>query len=233
MVVPILLLIGAALAGIRSGRVRLTTPLLGGLLAMLIVLLASVLGGVAQIEPLVGFLNANFDASIGVAPELRVNGTSFHEGIRVLVLGAAALGVVSSVHHYAHKIWGHCLSSALGLLTIAALSGGAILWGAGGIVSGFLGQPMWPTVGDSLRNGVEALNLVGAVGAGLMVGGAGLFALNLLTSVVAGRGAATEPWRGLTLEWSTGSPPELGNFSAAPVVQSATPLEDLAEGGGS
>ena len=64
-----------------------------------------------------------------------------------------------------------------------------------------------------------------------MVLGVLLLILNLLVSVVAGRGeaAGSDPWGGHTLEWSTTSPPPADNFRVLPEVRSETPLLDLAQ----
>ena len=68
-----------------------------------------------------------------------------------------------------------------------------------------------------------------ALGAALLVAGVLVLILNLLSSVVAGRGeaASADPWGGRTLEWSTSSPPPPYNFDTLPEVRSDSPLVDL------
>ena len=215
-----------ALAGesLKAGSIRVRTPLMAGLLSGLLLLLAIVAGILGAIWSIVTFIEANFDTNVNLDSAFNVNGTSFHDGLRGTVMGAALLGCIAGVHHWGHKIWGRSLDDRLGLFGVLAAAGGGLLWGIGGVVSGFLGQARLPLASSEVKDGVEALNGVSVAGAALMA----LAALILLANVARtafGGGSANEPWQGLTLEWATASPPVAGNFAAAPIVTSALPIE--------
>lgn len=223
--------LAAAGDAMKSGQPKPTVPLAAGLASGLLLLLGAGVSTVAQVEPIANFFNDNLDTSINLADWWSLNGTSFHEGVRALILGAAVLGAIGGVHHFAHKVWGRSLNPGLGLLTVAATAAGTALWGLGGVGAGFGGQPMLPAVDVDAGSTVEFFNVIGVVGVALVACGAGIFVFNILLSLIAQKGSATEPWRGVTLEWATSSPPPRGNFETAPVVSSATPLaEDDADG---
>lgn len=228
--VLILAVLGAAGDSMKGGKPKLTTPLAAGLGSGLLLLLGAAVSEIAQVEPIVNFINTNFDASINLADWWSLNGTSFHEGVRGLILGAAVLGAVGGVHHFAHKVWGRSLNAALGLLSVAAIAVGTAVWGLGGVGAGFAGQPTLPLVDLEAGSTVELFNVISVIGVGLIAAGVAIFVLDLLMSLIAQKGSATEPWRGVTLEWATSSPPARGNFETAPVVTSATPLADDADG---
>jgi cytochrome c oxidase subunit I len=63
-----------------------------------------------------------------------------------------------------------------------------------------------------------ALNLLCTIGAYILALSTLPFLVNVLWSWMAGRKAGDNPWRGLTLEWMTASPPPVENFDADPVL---------------
>jgi len=48
----------------------------------------------------------------------------------------------------------------------------------------------------------------------------------LLKPARRGTGVADDPWDGHTLEWTTTSPPPIGNFATLPEITSEAPLYD-------
>jgi heme/copper-type cytochrome/quinol oxidase subunit 1 len=147
-----------------------------------------------------------------------------------LFFGAALVGAVAALYFWAPKLWGRHLSEKLGRLQFLALVGGLLLTVLPMFVLGLqdMGAHTSSYVTDSDWG---PANLVASVGGVLVVLGVVLLLLNLLVSVVAGRGAAagSDPWGGHTLEWSTTSPPPADNFRVLPEVRSETPLLDLAQ----
>lgn len=212
---------------LKTGSLKVRTPLIGGLVAGLLTLLGVVVGALGTISPIVGFIETITGETISLSSALTLNTTAFHDGIRGLILGAATVVVIGAVHHWAHKIWGRNLSEPLGLLSVAAAALGAVLWGTAGVVNGFLEAPL-VMVTDDLDSAVETFNFFTLAGAALLAVAAAVLVLNIV-GAMAGRGASTEPWRGLTLEWATSSPPPPANFTEMPIVNSATPLADSQE----
>ncbi len=225
-ILPALSVLGLVGDSVKTGKPRVGTPLVGGLLAGLLTLVGVIVGALGTIDPIIGFIEEVSGETINSSSALVLNGTAFHDGLRGIIVGAALIGIVVGVHHWAIKIWGRTLDDRLGLLTVLAAAAGAVTWGIGGVVAGFLEAPLI-AVSPDVEDGVEAMNVISLVGIGLLAGAAGLLALNIVRAF-AGRGSSAEPWRGLTLEWATDSPPVPGNFATMPSVRSATPLADIA-----
>ena len=104
------------------------------------------------------------------------------------------------------------------------------------MIAGMLDQPDFDTTqfvnaSFEIKDEFEVLNLVGAIGFAIAAAGALLVLAEVARVSLAGDDdAGDDPWGGHTLEWSTVSPPPLGNF-AAPVdaVVSESPLLDRRE----
>lgn len=222
----ILALLGLGADSVRRGRFRVRTPMVAALVGGALLALAALVAVLSQVEPILEFIEDLFNQGIDVPQWLQLNETTLQDGVRVLVVGSALVAAVGALHHWGHKIYGRSLADGLGLLAVAALAGGAALWGIADVVTGMLGQGREPIPAAEVRDGVEILNAVAVAGAALMALGALLVVVNVVISTLAHRGSTTEPWRGLTLEWATPSPPPLGNFPEPPVVRSATPLAD-------
>ncbi len=225
-IIPVLSTLALAGESLKKGTFKVRTPLVAGLLGGLVLLLGTVVAVLLVVAPVINFFNTNFDTG-QVADDTWsfLALSSMHEAIRALVAGAGVLGAIAGVHHWSHKIWGRTLDDRAGLLSALAAAGGAVVWAAGSVVSGFAEQPMLPVVAESATSSMETGNLIAAIGIALLAAGAALTLLQVL-GASAGAGSAVEPWRGATLEWATSSPPPIGNFPVAPVVSSATPLLD-------
>ncbi len=146
-----------------------------------------------------------------------------------LFFGAALAGAVAAIYYWAPKLWGRHLGEKLGRLQFLALVGGMHLAFLPLFVLGI--QDMGAHTSSYVTDGNWApANLIASIGGAVVVLGVLLLILNLLVSVLAGRGqaAGSDPWGGHTLEWSTTSPPPADNFRVLPEVRSETPLLDLA-----
>jgi cytochrome c oxidase subunit 1 len=77
--------------------------------------------------------------------------------------------------------------------------------------------------------GLELPNLLSSIGGLVVATAVGLFVINMLLSLRAGRLAPPNPWAAPTLEWATASPPPAYNFGHIPVAESRTPLWDCGE----
>ena len=224
-VLPVLVILSAGGDSVAKGKPSGSTPLMAVLLAGLLLLLASVAALLGLVDPYLGFIESLSGEEIDYSLDLF--GTSFHEGVRALVLGGVILGLIGAIHHWAHKIWGRSLDGRVGFVTVLVAAAGSVMWGTTKIVAGFLDQPRLPLQASDPENGVEFLNFIGAAGIGLLVLAGVLLLLNAVAAMLGRAGSAAEPWRGVTLEWATTSPPSYSNFTQVPVVTSATPLADL------
>ena len=144
-----------------------------------------------------------------------------------LFFGVATVGAVAALYFWAPKLWGRHLSERIGRLQFLALVGGMYLAFLPMFVLGI--QDLGAHTSSYSDDSFGPANLVSAVGTGIVILGVLLLVLNVLVSVVAGRGqaATSDPWDGHTLEWATTSPPPADNFRVLPEVRSETPLLDL------
>ena len=145
-----------------------------------------------------------------------------------LFFGAATIGAVAALSFWGPKLWGRRLSDALGKLEILAVVGGTLLTVLGMLLLGVQDMLVHTSTFDS-GDDWEIGNLVVSAGAAIVGLGLIVLLLDLLASVVAGRGrpAGADPWGGQTLEWATPSPPPRHNFDALPEIRSGAPLLDL------
>ena len=192
---------------------------------------------------LVGLIGAGVDwlqiAGRGVDGNAPLRFTTWVTGQQsLLIYGAGLLGALAALHWWAPKMWGRCLSELVGLASLLAIGGGALLAWLGPTLSGVFteqpqfvyGEPQLTTVyiGQVDDSGAEGLSLLGAVGVVVVLAGVALMVLNLLVSVAMRKGAAAEadPWGGLTPEWLLPSPPPLGPAEALSELTSGMPLLD-------
>ena len=224
---PVVVVLGLGADSLRRGSLRLTTALVAVLLAGLFLLAATLFSLLGLVEPIMGYLDELFPDSVDMTNSLILNGTTFHEGIRGLLMASALLSVVGALHHWAPKIWGRTLAEPMGMLSVAAAAAGGLLWGIGEIGAGFADQSFYP-VSVETTGGQEAFGFIALVGIALLAASAAVLGANVVSITAGGKPAGTSggDWSGTTLEWATSSPPPLGNFPAPPIVVSATPLAD-------
>jgi heme/copper-type cytochrome/quinol oxidase subunit 1 len=228
-ILPILGVLALAGESLRRGTARLTVALVGSLLSGLVMLLAAVVSLLGLVEPVALFLDQETPINVNLQKLLILNGTTFHDGIRGLVIGATVVSLIAALHHWSAKIWGRRLAEPLGFASLLAAAGGGVLWGLGAILAGVDDQPAYPAATLGGGDNVEFFNLIALVGIALVTAGGLILALNAAQSAL-GRNTAragasgARDWSGTTLEWATSSPPSFGNFERPLVVTSATPL---------
>ncbi len=145
-----------------------------------------------------------------------------------LFFAPATIAAAAALVYWAPKLWGHSLSEGLSRFQALAITVGSIVTFLPMFVLG--AQDMGVGIGSyDAGDDWTLANLASALGAALLVFGVLVLILNLLSSVVAGRGAvaSADPWGGRTLEWSTTSPPPPYNFDTLPEVRSDSPIVDL------
>lgn len=228
-VLPVLGVLGLSGSSIRGGKLRVNPALVGSLVAGLLVLLATVVSLLGLIEPVALFLAEDLDLNVDLDAILVLNGTAFHDGVRGLVLGAVVVGIIAALHHWSSKIWGRRAAQPLGFLAVLAAAGGALLWGAGGVLAGVDDQAAYPVSVLTGGENVTAFNTLAWIGMLLLLGGAVIGLLSVAGPITRSSGRTGDAWTGATLEWLADSPPSVGNFDAPPVVTSATPVADLAD----
>lgn len=212
VLLPLLAFTGLVAGTLRRGSVRLVSPLVWAVAALLMLLAGAANGALVSISQL------DLIATTGSTAQVHY------------VLVAVLLGAFGGVAYWAPKIWGRSVPE--GASTGLAVGGliGCVLLSLPDLVSGFFDQPArLGEVGDD-ESTIEALNLASAVGGGLLVLVAVAFAALVVRAATGRRSDADavldDPWEGHTLEWATTSPPPPGNFTQVPAIRSEAPVYD-------
>lgn len=190
VVLALLAFTGLVVDTIRKGAARLVSPLVWTLAALVMLLAGVANGALVSIDPL----------------EL-VNTTATTSQIHY-VLAATMLGALGGLVYWAPVIFRKAFPelASTGLAGLGLL--GTVLLCLPDLISGFLdqlarlgGAPEGASSGDV--DAIEALNLVSAVGAGVLVV-VGVGFIGLLVRTVSAADEVTDPWEGNTLEWAAG-----------------------------
>jgi len=219
---PLLGFTGAVLltAGALARRPRVQAPMVFGLFASLLALLAAAASALNHIG------------------DAQLVGTVFEEGTWLITVYAGVLAALGGVTYWGAKWWGRSLSTATTLPLALLGSLGAVLAGVPLMIAGFTDQPgaIFPLVesgNDAVVNfpdvdgPTELWNLASAAGHALMFLTVAAFVALAVRTFVRGEAAGDDPWDGGTLEWATTSPAPADNFAELHIVRSAEPLLDL------
>lgn len=231
LVLPLLLLLGGLGAAMKAGKPKLASPPILGLVALLLLLLATLLAIPFGIQSLQ--LETPADALIATNQAVREAASAtppYLWGILGLVASALTVAGAAGVYLWAPKLVGRRLGDGLGKLLVLILGAGALAISVPLLILGF--APKASGIADS----ADALFGVAAAGAAIMAFGAFVIVAPMLAGrlSVIGGGRTDEPdaWgSGQTLEWLAASPPSTGNFGTLAPVTSPEPLLDLADGG--
>ena len=147
--------------------------------------------------------------------------------LHYVLIGGVLFPIFAGLYYWIPKISGKMLSERLGRWNFALMFIGFNVAFFPMHLSGLRGMPR-RVYSYPVGLGLETLNLVSTIGAGILAVGAVLFLVNLFLSVRREEKAGPDPWRGDTLEWSEQSPPENAQFARIPVVRSRHPMWDQA-----
>ena len=204
ILLPVLAFTAATAETLRAGRVRLSSPLLFGVAALLM-LLAGVAAG-----------------AVRVIHAFELVGTTADSSIIHYVYGSVVIAAVGAIHYWWPHVLTRPLREGLGRLTALVLLLGVVALALPDLISGFLDEPAG-SLYTNVRDGVSALNAVSLVGGVLVALAIVLFVVNLAVSLArAPEGESVDPWEGHTLEWAADA--------SAVTVASPSPLFDAREG---
>jgi heme/copper-type cytochrome/quinol oxidase subunit 1 len=164
-------------------------------------------------------------------------GTTWMTAQTYLVLIGALVAGFAGIAFWAPKIYGGLLKEPAARLVATLLVLGSLVLAVPYAVAGLLDQPrLLATVGGELnidevlgdsKGTVETLNLVSAIGGVVVVVATALGILAVVgTRASRKRGVGDDPWNGHTLEWTTSSPPPVGNYASLLEITSEAPLYD-------
>jgi cytochrome c oxidase subunit 1 len=188
------------LATIWNGKIQFTPAMLFGL------------GFISMF--LIGGITGVFQASVPF--DLYVHDTYFIVGhLHFVLFGGSVFSIFAGIYYWFPKITGRYLNERLGKLQFAMTFIGANLTYLPMFALGMLGMPR--RVVDYAPE-LASLNTLSTLGAYIL--GASIIVLfhNLASSWLRAPDAPSNPWRSLTLEWQTSSPPPAANFDKLPII---------------
>ncbi|MEB3338360.1 MAG: cytochrome c oxidase subunit I [Leptolyngbyaceae bacterium] len=188
------------LATMWGGKIQLNSPMLFamGFVSMFVI------GGISGVM----LASVPFD--------IHVHDTYFVVAhLHYVLFGGAVFGIYAGIYHWFPKMTGRMLNEALGKIHFVLMLVGFNL--------AFL--PMHKLGLDGMNRRVAeydpkyaTLNLICTIGTYLLAASTIPFIINAIWSWMAGEKAPGNPWKGLTLEWTTASPPPVENFEGDPVL---------------
>jgi cytochrome c oxidase subunit 1 len=185
-----------------GGKIRFTSAMLFalGFLSMF------VLGGITGV----------FLASVPV--DIHLHDTYFVVAhFHFVLFGGSVFAIFAGLYHWFPKMSGRMLNERLGKIHFALTYIGFFLTF---FPMHFLGLEGMPRRIYTYDPKYEALNVLSTIGALIMAVAVVPFLVNLAVSLVAGKPAGSNPWRAITLEWMTSSPPPEHNFDELPIPAS-------------
>jgi cytochrome c oxidase subunit 1 len=146
--------------------------------------------------------------------DIHVHDTYFVVGhFHYIVYGGTVFVIFASIYHWFPKFTGRMLNEHLGRLHFLLTFVGFNLCFAPQHWLGLNGMPRRVAEYDP---SFTTLNQVSSVGALLMGISTLPFLINVIASAISGEQAGDNPWRALTPEWLTSSPPPVENWHGEP-----------------
>jgi cytochrome c oxidase subunit 1 len=150
--------------------------------------------------------------------DIHVHDTYFIVGhFHYVLFGGSALALFSGLYHWFPKMTGKMVNENLGRLHFALTFVGLNLTFMPMHELGLLGMNRRIALYDPQ---FQSLNQLSTLGAYIMAVSTVPFVINILWSLFKGEDAGRNPWRALTLEWQTSSPPSIENFEEEPILWS-------------
>jgi cytochrome c oxidase subunit 1 len=148
--------------------------------------------------------------------DIHVHDTYFVVGhFHYVLFGGSVLGLFAGFYHWYPKMTGRMLNETLGRIHFALTFIGLNLTFMPMHPLGLMGMNRRIALYDPQY---QSLNQLCTAGAYMMGVAAFPFAFNIIWSYFKGEKAGRNPWRALTLEWQTSSPPIIENFEEEPIL---------------
>jgi cytochrome c oxidase subunit I len=197
-------------ATLVGGRIRLDTPMLFCVAALIQFLVA----GLTGVSLAVAALDWQTKNSYYLVAH-------FH----FVFVGLIVFAILGALHYWFPKMSGRMLSERLGKWTFWLMTIGFNLTFITQHFLGLAGMPRRVYTYADLP-GWGWMNMVSTVGAFFMAAASLIFVWNLAASLLRGKPAGDNPWSAWTLEWATTSPPPQENFLRLPPIRNRRPLWD-------
>jgi cytochrome c oxidase subunit I len=132
-----------------------------------------------------------------------------------VLFGGSVFGLFAAVYHWFPKMTGRMVNETLGIIHFAMTFIGFNITFLPMHQLGLLGMNRRIALYDPQ---FQTLNIICTIGSYILALSTFPFIINVLWSLSKGEKATRNPWRALTLEWQTASPPIIENFEEAPVL---------------
>ncbi|MBD2462221.1 cytochrome c oxidase subunit I [Oscillatoria sp. FACHB-1407] len=137
--------------------------------------------------------------------------------IHYVLFGGSVFGIYAAVYHWFPKMTGRMVNETWGIVHFVLTFIGMNLTFMPMHELGLLGMNRRVAMYDPK---FADLNMICTVGSYILAVSTIPFLVNAVWSWLYGEKAGNNPWRGLTLEWMTTSPPPIENFEVTPVLVS-------------
>jgi cytochrome c oxidase subunit I len=132
-----------------------------------------------------------------------------------VLFGGSVFGLFAAVYHWFPKMTGRMVNETLGQIHFVMTFIGFNIT--------FLPMHQLGLQGMNRRVALydpqfQTLNMVCTIGSYILALSTFPFIINIIWSLMKGKKAGRNPWRALTLEWQTASPPIIENFEEEPVL---------------
>jgi len=134
--------------------------------------------------------------------------------LHFVMYGGSVFAVYAGAYYWFPKITGRMMNERLGKIHFWLTYIGFLITFLPMHISGLYGMPRRVAAYDPK---FQAINILTSFGGFLLGVGQIPFFINAAASFVSGVRAGNNPWRALTLEWQTSSPPPEENFIDAPI----------------
>ena len=135
-----------------------------------------------------------------------------------VLYGGSVFGIYAALYHWYPKMTGRMMHEGWGQLHFVLTYFGFFFTFFPMHMSGMLGMPRRVAV---YAPELQTLNVISSIAAFVLGISTFIFLFNFVLSLRYGKRAGANPWRALTLEWATTSPPPPYNFDEPPI-----PFED-------
>ena len=148
--------------------------------------------------------------------DLHVHDTYFVVAhLHYVLFGGSVAGLYAAIYHWFPKITGRMLNEPLGKIHfVLNLIGFNLCF----LPMHWLGLQGMPRRVAQYDPQFTSANVLASVGAVLLAVSTVPFIINAIWSWTSGPKAASNPWKALTLEWLTSSPPPVENFLEEPIL---------------
>jgi cytochrome c oxidase subunit 1 len=184
------------------GKIRLDTPMLFVISAVILFLTGGLTGVPLGIVPIDLYLHDTYWV-VG----------HFHS----MFFGGFLLPVMAAIYYWFPKVSGRMLSEKAGKIQWVLMTAGMFLMVVPMLGLGMEGMRRRIATYD-LSSNLQLLNIFTAVGGFLIFAGLVIFIYNVVVSARRGAPAGDNPWQSRTLEWMVPSPPPEDNFREIPEV---------------